>query len=327
MELSELLTMLPPVSHPNLLVNVSTFDDAGVYKLTDDTALVQTVDVFTPVVDDPYAYGQIAAANSLSDVYAMGGKPLTALNIVGFPKRYLGIEVLAEILKGALDKTQEADCVILGGHTIVDDELKFGLAVTGIIHPERIITNANAKRGDRLILTKPLGIGILTTALKRGTLGAEVIEKITTIMVALNKTAAELMVRFDAHSATDITGFGLLGHSFEMAEASGVSFILYANLIPYLPETLEKLKEGGNVPGGTYENKFFVEPHVTFDEAITEDERMILFDAQTSGGLFISVSKDSADELLLALQEVGITDAEIIGEVVPETSERIKVLR
>ncbi len=218
MELSKLIGMLPKVSHPNLLVDINTADDAGVYKLTDSIALVQTIDVFTPVVDDPYDFGRISAANSLSDVFAMGGKPVTALNFVGYPHKILSLEILAEILRGAYDKTQEADCPIVGGHTIMDDELKFGLSVTGVVHPDKIIKNCEAKPGDKLILTKPLGTGILSTALKSGKLDQNTTRKITEVMSQLNKIPSELMVKYQATAATDITGFGLLGHTNELAK-------------------------------------------------------------------------------------------------------------
>lgn len=319
--------MLPTISDPNLLVSINTADDAGVFKLTEDIALVQTVDFFPPVVDDPYYYGQIVAANSLSDVYAMGGKPVTALNIVGFPKSKLSLDVLAEILRGGIDKAQEADCPIVGGHTIVDDELKFGLSVTGVVHPDQIITNAKAQPGDKLILTKPLGMGILTTALKMGKVSEEIISKVTSIMAELNKTAAELMVTYNAHAATDVTGFGLLGHAHEIAHASNVSMLLNADSIPYLPEALEKTKEGGYIPGGSAENKKFLQDKVTFTDNVDEHEQMIFFDAQTSGGLLISISSKAANELLESLHEKGVEHAAIIGEVTELMQEKIRVER
>ncbi|KPK95713.1 selenide, water dikinase, partial [bacterium SM23_31] len=254
-------------------------------------------------------------------------KPLTALDIVGFPKNVLSLDVLAEILKGAIDKTQEAGCPIVGGHTIVDDELKFGLSVTGIVHPDRIISNAKAQPGDRLILTKPLGMGIITTALKMGKVSGEIVEKITKIMTELNKTASELMVSFNAHAATDITGFGLLGHAHEIAQASNVSMLLYADSIPYLPEALTKTKEGGYIPGGSADNKAFLKDKVTFTDNIDEYEQMIFFDAQTSGGLLISARPESADEFLAALHEKGIKYAAIIGEVTQPLPEKIRIVR
>ncbi|MCP4723413.1 MAG: selenide, water dikinase SelD [bacterium] len=317
--------MLPPNEDPNLLVGTSTADDAGVYKLTDDIALVQTVDIFTPVVDDPYDYGQIAAANSLSDVYAMGGKPLTALNIVGFPKKTVDLEVLAEILKGSADKVKEAECTVAGGHTVVDDELKFGLSVTGVVHPDRIMMNAGARPGDKLILTKPLGMGILSTALKNGKLPEEIIKKITVIMAELNKTAAEAMDGFNVNSVTDITGFGLMGHANEMASGSNVSMVLDAGSIPYLREAYEMTKEGGYIPGGSTDNKNFLSDKVTFTDNIDDHERIIFFDAQTSGGLLISIGSESADEYLALLHERGIEYAAIIGEVIEMSDVAIRV--
>ncbi len=319
--------MLPKVSHPDLLVGTGTADDAGVFRIDDDKALVQTVDVFTPVVDDPFHYGQISAANSLSDVYAMGGKPLTALNIVGFPKKILELEVLAEILKGAADKVAEAGCITVGGHTVVDEELKFGLSVTGIVHPDKVLINANAKSGDKLILTKPLGIGILSTALKNNKLTQAEIDKVTVVMATLNKTAGELMVEFGANSATDITGFGLMGHLNEMVSGSGVSTVLQADAIPFIPEALVRTKEGGFIPGGSADNKIFLQKFVSFDDGIDDHMQMIFFDAQTSGGLLISIQGDKADDLLSAMHEKGVTDAAIIGEIVEQCEERIKVLK
>jgi selenide, water dikinase len=317
--------MIPQASHPNLLVGTNTADDAGVFKLTDEIALVQTIDVFTPVVDDPFDYGQISAANSLSDVYAMGGKPVTALNFVGFPKKIIGLDILAEILRGAAAKADEAGCPIVGGHTVTDDELKFGLSVTGIVHPDKIKSNATAKVGDKLILTKPLGIGILSTALKNGKLDEPTTRKITTVMSQLNKTAAELMIQFDANSATDVTGFGLLGHASEMAKGSGLSFILSADSIPYLPETLEKTKQGGFIPGGSWDNKSYLQDSISFSDSINEHLQMIFFDVQTSGGLIISISADKSEELLLALHENGVEASAIIGEVVKKNEKVIRV--
>lgn len=317
--------MIPQASHPNLLVGTNTADDAGVYRLTDDIAIVQTIDIFTPIVDDPYDYGQIAAANSLSDVYAMGGKPVTALNFVGFTQKYVELEELAKILQGSAAKAEEANCLIIGGHTITDDELKFGLSVTGIIHPNEIKTNANAKVNDKLILTKPLGTGILSTALKNGKLDENTTRKITTVMSELNKTASELMIKFGANAATDITGFGLLGHCSEMARGSHVSFALSADSIPYLPEAMILMKQGGFIPGGSWDNKRFLQESVGFAEKIDEHLQMIYFDAQTSGGLVISINDDKAEELLHALHENGVGDAAIIGEVIEPLGELIRV--
>lgn len=318
--------MLPPVTDPDLLVNVDMADDAGVYRIAADMALVQTVDVITPMVDDPFAFGQIAAANSLSDVYAMGGKPVTALNITGFPQKAVELEIVSDILKGAIDKTREAECLIVGGHTINDDELKFGLSVTGIIHPDRIMKNSGAQPGDKLVVTKPLGMGILSTALKAGKLESDTIEKITRIMSRLNKIPSELMYIFKANAATDISGFGLLGHAFEIARAGNVSIKLYADKIPYLPETMVKIKEAGYIPGGSVNNKNFLQDYVTFDENIDEQLQMIFFDAQTSGGLLISVPAETAEDFLLSLQENGVSDTAIIGEVIDQSPPKITVI-
>jgi selenide, water dikinase len=309
------MDMLPPVSHPNLLVGTSTADDAGVYRLSDSLALVNTVDVITPLVDNPYDFGQIAAANSLSDIYAMGGKPVTALNILGFSDKKVDLETVAEIIRGATDKAAETGCPIVGGHTIKDEELKIGLAVTGTIDPSKIIRNSTAVAGDKLILTKPLGMGIMTTALKAGKLTEEEIERITSVMVQLNRVASELMVRFGAHAATDVTGFGLLGHAHEVARGSGVELRLDATAIPYLPEAMARTRKSGFISGGTVKNKEFLEGHVSFAPDVDRHERMIFYDAQTSGGLLISVAPDVATQLLAALHGEGVGEAVIIGEV------------
>ncbi len=318
--------MLPQVSDPKLLVGISAADDAGVYQLDGQTALVQTVDVITPLVDDPYDFGRIAAANSLSDVYAMGGRPVTALNITGFPEQILELEIVADILRGAIDKAREAGCLIVGGHTLKDAELKFGLSVTGLVSPDKIVTNAGAVPGDKLILTKPLGMGILTTALKAGKLDAGVIKKITGIMAGLNKTACELMLQFGAHAATDVTGFGLLGHARGMARASGVGMMLQAGAIPYLPEALSMTRQGGYVSGGSQKNKEFLRNAVSFSENVDEHEQNIFFDAQTSGGLLISLPPAAAGQLLAALHENGIGDAALIGEITSREPGNIQVL-
>ncbi len=319
------MAMLPPIEHPNLMLGVNAADDGGVYKVRDDLALIQTVDVFTPVVDDPFAYGQIAAANSLSDIYAMGGTPVTALNIIGFPKSLLSLEVLAEIIKGAIAKTEEAGCPIVGGHTIVDEELKFGLSVTGTVHPDRVKTNSGAKPGDKLVLTKPLGMGILTTALKNGKLEDETIEKITKIMAELNKTAAELLQEFNATAITDITGFGLLGHGYEMAKHSNVSFLLSANDIHYLPEAIAKMEEGGFVPGGTFNNKMFVQDYVSYGDGVTDNEQIIFCDAQTSGGLLVSLPAAEAENYLNALKKNGVEYGAIIGDITEKKDKYIYI--
>lgn len=302
-------------------------DDAGVYHLTENLALIQTVDIFSPVVDDPYEYGQIAAANSLSDVYAMGGKPVTALNIAGFSPDIVSIDIMTDIIKGAVDKTNEADCPIIGGHTIDDTELKFGLAVTGVVEKDAVITNAGAQPGDKLILTKPLGMGILTTALKAGKLETETVKKITDIMSQLNKTASGVMSHFDVHAATDVTGFGLLGHAYNMARASHVSMKLQADAVPCLPEAKIKLREGGYIPGGTMKNKQYLEKIVIFTETIDEAEQLIYYDAQTSGGLFIAVHPEQAEDLVQELRDRDVLYAQVVGTVIEKEKKSIQVLQ
>ena len=298
-------------------------DDAGVYRLADDLAIVQTVDFFTPIVDDPYTFGQIAVANALSDVYAMGGKPLTAMNIVCFPSKTLDISVLREILRGGIDKMFEAGVLLVGGHSVDDPELKYGISVTGTVHPKRLLTKGGAKPGDQLILTKPIGTGIVNTAAKGRLASEQVIETVARSMAALNKTASEMMLETGVNACTDITGFGLLGHACEMIQDSEVGFKIRSISVPIFPETLG-LARMGMVPGGTYRNKEFRSGMV--DAAGTADVMMdILFDPQTSGGLLISVSADKAGLLLTKLKEAGVSDAVIVGEVVSHPKQRIVV--
>ncbi|HLU23695.1 MAG TPA: selenide, water dikinase SelD [Bacillaceae bacterium] len=316
-ELSEVIRMLPPASpNPDLLVGLDTSDDAGVYKLTDDLAIVQTLDFFTPIVDDPYSFGQVAAANAISDIYAMGGKPLTALNIVAFPIATLEKKILAEILRGAADKLQEAGATLVGGHSIDDKEPKFGLAVTGTVHPDKVRTNAGAKPGDTLMLTKPIGVGILTSSLKKGLLSEDEITNVTNVMTTLNKTAAETMEPFNVHACTDVTGFGLLGHASEMAKGSKTGIRILKNEVPIL-DRVRELAEQGIIPGGTKNNFAHLEGAVTFPETMDQIDQWILCDAVTSGGLLISVAGEEAQELLNALQSAGVL-ARIIGEVFAE---------
>lgn len=321
------MRMLPPgIEDANLLVGLETSDDAGVYRLTDDIALIQTVDFFTPVVDDPYAFGQIAAANALSDVYAMGGKPLTAMNLIAFPTDRLGLDVLAEILKGGADKVREAGAIIVGGHSIKDAEPKYGLALTGTVHPDRVLTNAGAKPGDKLVLTKPLGVGIITTAIKGGVATPEAIVEVTGVMAALNKDAAEAMQEVGVNACTDITGFGLLGHASEMARGSGVGMEIYADRIPLLAPAWEYVRMG-IVPGGTRGNLRYIKPFVDFTPEITEEEQLLLADAITSGGLLISVPAEKADRLVAALKERQTPAAAVVGSVTAGPAGRIQVSR
>jgi len=309
---------------PNLIVGMERADDAGVYKLSEDLAIIQTVDFFTPIVDDPYRFGQIAAANALSDVYAMGGKPLTAMNIVCFPIKAMDISILREILKGGLDKIREAGATLVGGHSVEDSELKYGLSVTGIIHPSKVLTNVGAEAGDRLILTKPLGTGIINTAIKAGMAKEESIEMVSNYMARLNRTASEVTQEIGANACTDITGFGLLGHACEMIQGTGKGMILHASSIPVFPETMS-FAQMGLVPGGTYRNRDFRIHQVDIDPDVSPYLSDILFDAQTSGGLLIAVPREKAEKMVKRLKERGIDEAAIIGEVVNDPKERIVV--
>ncbi|ASK61508.1 selenide, water dikinase SelD [Virgibacillus phasianinus] len=313
-DLDQVLRKLPSANpNPNVLVGLDTSDDAGVYKLSDDIAMVQTVDFFTPIVDDPYAFGQIAATNAISDVYAMGGKPVTALNIVAFPISTLNKSILSDILRGAGDKLKEAGIALVGGHSIDDQEPKFGLAVTGVVHPDKVRTNTGAKPGDKLILTKPIGVGILTTSIKNGLLHNDEIERVTNVMTTLNKTASEAMSEYDVHACTDVTGFGLLGHASEMAKGSDVGLSIYYDQVPVLPRVKE-LAEAGSVPGGTKNNFEHLVDSITFPETMDQYDQWILCDAVTSGGLLISLSDQDANPLLQDLRNKGV-EAQIIGEV------------
>jgi selenide,water dikinase len=282
------------------------------------------VDFFTPIVDDPYWFGQIAAANALSDVYAMGGVPKTAMNLVAFPIKDMDISVLRQIIQGGLDKMKEAGVVLVGGHSVEDKELKYGLSVTGFIHPDRILTKKGLKIGDRLILTKPLGTGIINTAIKGGLASREIIDTVTRLMATLNRDAAEIMSGYTVHACTDITGFGLLGHIAEMIIDSGISVKLTSKTIPIIPGTLEYAGMG-LVPAGTYKNREFRECMVDFAPSVDRLIQDVLFDPQTSGGLLISVDRESADGLLEKLKEKGMESAAIIGDVATEPKERIIV--
>jgi len=301
-------------------------EDAGVYRLRDDLAIVQTVDFFTPIVDDPCTFGQIAVANALSDVYAKGGRPLTAMNIVCFPVKAMDIAILRDILRGGLDKMREAGVVLIGGHTIEDAELKYGLSVTGVIHPTRVVMNNGARAGDRLILTKPLGTGIISTALKGGEASDAAVARATKSMAALNRKASELMLTVDVHACTDVTGFGLLGHACEMVEGTDVGFVIHAESVPFFPEA-RGYAEMGMVPGGTTRNRDFRQRMVTIDKGVPDYMADILFDPQTSGGLLIAVPKADAALLLRKLRRAGIKDAAIIGEVVAKPKGMIAVCR
>ncbi len=321
--MADTLKDLPPSVHPALLVGFNTADDAGVYRLDDKTALVQSVDFFPPIVDDPYFFGQIAAANALSDIFAMGGRPLTALNIVGFPSATMPGSTLTSILRGGHRKIEEAGAVVVGGHSIKDKELKYGLAVTGLIDPSRIITNAGAQPGDRLFLTKPLGTGIITTGIKKRVVSAELSDLVSRQMATLNRTAAELMVSHGVHAATDITGFGLLGHAFEVAQASGVSLRLFAHALPILPEAERLAGEGFN-PGGADSNRAYLECQVRLAGDVDKNLEQVMYDPQTSGGLLIVMPPEQAETFSRLLAKHNLP-ASIVGEVIEREEKTLVV--
>jgi selenide,water dikinase len=320
--LDQILAKLPKISDPNVLVG--TEDDAGVYRLTEDMAIVQTVDFFTPIVDDPYDFGAIAAANALSDIYAMGAKPLTALNLVAFPKEG-PMEVLAEILRGGADKALEAGVSIIGGHSIDDREPKYGMAVTGIVHPHKMMLKAGARPGDLLVLTKPLGIGIISTAIKAGRATEQMIGTAVAQMKMLNRAASETMIEAGVKGATDITGFGLLGHLHEMLKFGGVSARLTLSDIPVIDGVRDLVKF--SVPGGSRANLRFMEGNVSWGTGISEDEKLILADAQTSGGLLIAIASDRVMALLSSLEASGVSTRAVIGTVMEEDAGMIFVER
>jgi len=329
------LCQLPVSNNPNLLVGIETSDDAGVYLLNEETALIQTVDFFTPIADDPYIFGAIAAANALSDIYAMGGKPILALNIIAFPLNSLPYQVLADILRGGAAKVQEAGAVLVGGHSIQDKEPKYGLSVTGIAHPAEIWTNAGAKPGDALIMTKPLGIGVITTALRKkkdcegniivnNVVPPEVEKNVYEVMLEINAKAAQVAKAYPVHACTDITGFGLLGHTWEMAKASGTAVELWLGQIPVL-EGARELASQGYIAGGNYSNLEYLKDKVEFAAGLDQLEQHILADPITSGGLLLAVPKEKAEELVADLRMAGVASASLIG-VVKEGQPGIKVL-
>lgn len=320
-----MLRQIPPDRDARLLVDASTADDAGVYQLREDCALVQTVDFFTPIVDDPFAYGQIAAANALSDVYAMGGRPITAMNLLGVPTEKVSADVIAKILKGGAAKVKEAKCALVGGHTIKNPEPIYGLAVTGVVHPKRMMTNAAAKAGDFLVLTKPLGLGIATTALKRGTGSRALERRAIQLMRMLNGAGAELAERKLVKAATDVTGFGLLGHLGSMCRASGVGASLNTRAIPLLSKEVPALVEQGAVPGGTRENLRAAEMFVTWEAGVGDGQRVLLADAQTSGGLLLCVAGKNLNAVKAVLRKHRTASSAVIGKIVRSPAGRIFV--
>jgi len=306
---------VPTLTDPRILVDASTRDDAAVYQLTPDRALVATVDFFTPIVDDAYDFGRIAAANAFSDVYAMGGTPLLALNLVGWPRDKLPYELLGDVLRGGADIAREAGAFVLGGHSVDDPEPKYGMVAIGEVHPDRIVTLARAQVGDALVLTKPIGTGVLTTALKRDLLTAADLVPAVKSMATLNAGAARAMLATGVHAATDVTGFGLIGHLHNMLAASGVAAELDASAVPQLPRAAEVVERGA-IPGGTKHNREALAAHVSFAAGVTETTRVLLFDAQTSGGLLIAVPPERADALIAALRREGTPAAARIGRLV-----------
>ena len=314
--LGKLIAGLPKNQDPNLLVGFDTSDDAGVYRLSDETAIITTADIITPPVNDPYLFGQIAAANSISDVYAMGGRPVMCLNLVAFPSKKLDADILNGIVAGALDKIREAGAVLAGGHTIEDDEPKFGLAVTGIVHPDKFWANTGAKPGDVLILTKPIGSGVLFNANLKKWVSADALDECIATLVTLSKNAAEIFTQFEVHAATDITGFGLAGHGYEMAHGSRVTFEIDMDRIPIMKEALAMYEKGVST-GVNAHNRQMVEKSMRFEKALPAWHQEIVFDPQTSGGLLVSVPAAQQASILKMLRESGIQKAECIGEVKP----------
>ncbi len=317
---------LPKNDDPNLLVGYETSDDAAIYRLDDETALVTTADFITPPVNDPYLYGQIAAANAISDIYAMGGRPVTCLNLVGFPAGKLDQEILHRIVAGALSKITEAGAVLAGGHTTEDLEPKFGLSVTGIVHPDRYWANSGAKEGDLLILTKPLGSGVLFNANIKKLVSTAAMEACIGTLTTLNRKAAEVMAEFTIHGATDITGFGIAGHGYEMAAGSGVRLEIEMDALPVMAEAL-KMYEKGVTTGVNAYNRQMVERHTRFDRKLPAWHREIVYDPQTSGGLMVSVPEEQAESLLDALHAGGVADAKLVGCVTRRTDEICLVFR
>lgn len=320
-----MLKDLPLITDPNLIVGMENGEDAGVYRLTDDLAIIQTVDFFTPIVDDPYTFGRIAVTNALSDVYAMGGRPLTALNIVCFPIQKLDRGILREILRGGLDQMRAAGVLLVGGHSVEDDEPKYGLAVTGVIHPDRVLFNRGARPGDRLILTKPLGTGIAATALKAGIADPALVEAAVACMTTLNGPAAELLRSTEGvHACTDITGFGFLGHALEMAEGSGVAMTIRAAAVPFFAGA-GPLAEEGIIPGGLIRNRKFREGQFTVAPGCPHWLVDILFDPQTAGGLLIALPAAQAEGLVARLRAAGVTAAAVVGEVLAGPAGTVRI--
>jgi selenide, water dikinase len=306
-----------------VLRSIDRLDDGGVYKISDKVAIIQTIDFITPIVNDPYSFGQIAAANSISDIYTMGGRPITAMNVVCFPSDSMGISVLKEILRGGLDKIQEAGAALMGGHSVTDKEMKYGLSVTGVVNPDKLITNSGTRIGDNIVLTKPLGTGVMSTALKNQLIDDQTFEPVIRSMTTLNRVAAELMIELGVHSCTDVTGFGLVGHASHLIQEgeSGIEFDFEA--IPVFSGVMDLLKSKVG-PGGLGRNRDFYSPSVEIKNSIPEYQRNILFDPQTSGGLLIVLSPDASQRMVERLRQAGI-EAAIIGRVIKSQEHKIVV--
>lgn len=322
--LSEILSRLPVIEDPDLLISGTTMDDAGVYRLSSELAMVQTVDFFTPMVDDPYVFGQVAAANSLSDIYAMGAVPKTAMNIIAFPVNKMEITVLEAILAGGADKLIEAKTLLVGGHTIEDDEPKYGLSVTGFVHPEKVLANRGARPGDVLVLTKPLGVGIITTAIKGGVATTEQQQAVIHSMTQLNRYAQEAMQGISVHGCTDVTGFGLLGHGYEMVADNRVGLEIWSNRVPVHGGALE-LADMGIVPGGAHRNRCYLGDRIGFGEGVSPAMQDILSDPQTSGGLLLALGERDAEKYLRNLKDAGL-EGVVIGTVTDRIPGKVMVL-
>lgn len=317
---------MPVIEDPNVIAGIEHFEDAGVYRLRDDLALVQTIDFFTPIVDDPFTFGRIAAANALSDVYAMGGTPLTAMNVICFPVKSMDMSVLHDILLGGMEILREARVTLIGGHSVEDNELKYGLSVSGVIHPDKVIRNRGARPGDKIVLTKALGTGIVSTAIKGGESPPELTARSIESMTTLNRTASEIMAETPGvHACTDITGFGFLGHACEMIEGSDTGMLINITSVPVFMGVQELVREG-YVPGGLYRNKEFRMHMLEFEKSCPDISADFLFDPQTSGGLLISIEAAQADNFVKRLLDAGVKDAAIVGEVVSEPRGKILVI-
>jgi selenide,water dikinase len=324
-DLAQILHNLPTFHHPDVIVGTETSDDAGVFRLRDDLAIVNTVDFFTPIVDDPFTFGQIAATNAISDIYAMGAEPRTALNIVGFPRGTMDIEILGEILRGGGEKAREAGVVVIGGHSIIDEEVKYGMAVTGEIHPDRVIRNVGVKPGDALVLTKALGTGIITTALKQRRATQESIDAAVASMTTLNGKASKIMRGFAVHACSDVTGFSLLGHSQEMTNGGEVTIVLESSSLPLLPGAVE-LAEAGHLTGGCRRNRAYLQDKVSVGDSVRPGLVEIGFDPQTSGGLLIAVPQDEAPQLVAELHAGGVSAATVVGRATKLQATRVRLV-